>query len=722
MKRFVLTISAALLLAFVLFMCYYAGGLYLDLSPDDPVAVYAHTANERIYLGTSAQATEFSVRGVNLGSGIPGKWSTDYAINKDTYLRWFEQIADMGVNTIRVFSIQNTAFYKALDTYNKTAASPLYLIQGIWVNDYAQNSHLDGYSKEIRATLIEDCKAAVDVIHGKRFIMVNDANAASGFFTADVSDYVLGYVVGAEWTDVTVAYTDEKYPTLVPYEGVYLTAAEDASPFESMLCEVGDALIGYETDRYATQRLVSFFNSKTTDPFEYPADVTEYFRKCASIDIEHIHATEKFRAGLFASYSVYSYDLDYLSLIDPSVWPTLTEEPVDFGDCNGTNGVTDTYYAYLKLLKAHHTMPVVVLEFGATSGRGLAQLNAGTGRRDGNLSEAEQGKAIVECLEDIQRAGLAGASVYSWQDEWHKRTWNTMFASDLSRNVYWSDAQTADEHFGLLAFDPGKKSVCTVDGDVSEWSDKDVVARYDDGSSVSVKYDERYVYLRVYKPGYRFGKDTLYIPIDTTPKTGAASCPVYHLTFSRDVDFLIRIHARTNTALLVQDRYHDIHANFEEEITGENAYLDPPEKDSTRFEIERLAVKDVTTQFWSTPVSLDTYETGRLRYGNADPESPNYDSLADYIVNGENIELRIPWALLNFADPSRMQIHDDYYDGNYGVERIHVRKMYVGLGSVGEDVTLSPVSLKGWGNTVTYHERLKPAYYAVKAYWRGENT
>lgn len=722
MKRFVLTVSALLLLVFVLFMCYYAGGLYLDLSPNTPVSVYAYTANEKIYRGEPGQGTELQIRGVNLGSGMPGKWSTDYAIDKKTYLRWFEQISDMGANTIRVFSIQNTAFYSALLSYNKTAASPLYLVQGIWVNDYAQNSHLDGFSREIRATLIEDCKAAVDVIHGKRFILVNDANAASGFFTADVSEYVLGFLIGAEWTDATVAYTDEKYPTLEPYTGVYLAAAEEASPFESMLSEVGDALIGYETDRYATQRLVSFFNSKTTDPFDYPADVTEYFRKCASIDCEHIKPTEKFRAGLFASYSVYSYDLDYLSLIDPAIWPTLTEESVDFSDCNGAQGVTDTYYAYLKLLKAHHTMPVVVMEFGATSGRGLAQLNAGTGRRDGNLSEVEQGKAIVECFEDIVRAGLSGGSVYTWQDEWHKRTWNTMFASDLSRNVYWSDAQTSDVHFGLLAFDPGKESICTVDGDVSEWSDQDVAAHYDDGSTVSVKYDERYVYLRVYKPGYLFGKETLYIPIDTTPKTGTDACPVYHLTFSRDVDFLIRIHSRSNSVLLVQDRYHDIHANFEEEITGENAYLDPPAKDSTRFEIERLAVKDVTTQFWSTPVSLDTYETGRLRYGNADPESANYDSLADYIVNGDNIELRIPWALLNFADPSRMQIHDDYYDDNYGVARIDVRKLYVGLGSAGENVTLYPVSLKGWGNTVTWHERLKPAYYAVKACWRGENT
>ena len=40
-----------------------------------------------------------------------------------------------------------------------------------------------------------------------------------------------------------------------------------------------------------------------------------------------------------------------------------------------------------------------------------------------------------------------------------------MYAVDLSRNIYWEDAQTNDQHFGLLAFDCGEKeSVCYVTG------------------------------------------------------------------------------------------------------------------------------------------------------------------------------------------------------------------------------------------------------------------
>ena len=38
---------------------------------------------------------EFEIRGVNMGVGIPGEWATDYAIDHDTYMRWFEYIQEL---------------------------------------------------------------------------------------------------------------------------------------------------------------------------------------------------------------------------------------------------------------------------------------------------------------------------------------------------------------------------------------------------------------------------------------------------------------------------------------------------------------------------------------------------------------------------------------------------------------------------------------------------
>ena len=74
---------------------------------------------------------------------------------------------------------------------------------------------------------------------------------------------------------------------------------------------------------------------------------------------------------------------------------------------------------------------------------------------------------------------------------------------DLDNTPYWSDYQTNEQYFGLLAFDPGEEeSVCYVDGDASEWTQEDVVLETGQGT-LSMKYDEKFLYF--YALGLRPG-------------------------------------------------------------------------------------------------------------------------------------------------------------------------------------------------------------------------
>lgn len=404
-----------------------------------------------------------------------------------------------------------------------------------------------------------------------------------------------------------------------------------------------------------------------------------------------------------------------------TTWNSLSDKKIDFSDCITPDGKRNTYRAYLRLLNEHHTMPVLAVEFGAATGRGEIQENQVTSRGLGYYSEKEQGKILVDCYEDIMAAGLSGGCVYSWQDEWFKHTWNTMYAVDLSRNIYWEDAQTNDQHFGLLAFDCGEKeSVCYVDGDTSEWTDKDMVIQYEDGSFISVKYDASDVYLYLHKKGFDLENDTLYVPVDTTPKTGSTRMENCTAEFERPTDFVLILNGKDNTRLLVQDRYNPIHANYEEDITGEDSYIDPPARDSAVFENICMVLRDVIGQYQDVATPLRTFESGKLYYGNGNPSASAYDSRADFICNGDDVEIRIPWQLLNFSDPSRMQIHDDYYDGNYGIEAVGIKEMFIGLGREGNTIEMGRLKLKGWENTVSYHERLKEAYQVLKTYWTGK--
>lgn len=722
MKKFLIVLSAVVALFLIYDTLYFRFGWYIDFQPGKEVTTFVKTEGDGIYLDRGNGYEPFEIKGVNMGSGEPGKWSTDFDIDKQTYLRWFRYIKEMGANTIRVYTIQQDVFYKAFYEFNQDNPDPLYLIHGVWVNDYIQNSHRDAYDQDFYDVFLEDCKTMIDVVHGNKKISLGRmTSAGSGSYLKDISPWVIGYILGVEWEDLTVAYTDDTYVGQEPYtlyQGKYLYTSEEATPFETMLCRVGDKVIEYESKRYKTQKLVAFSNWPTTDPFDYPERIRDFFMKCASVDVEHIKAGDAFLSGQFVSYHVYPYYPDYLNYIDD--WtPFGIGDPADY---IAENGNRNTYRAYLAMLTAHHTIPVVISEFGVSTGRGMAQRDANLGRNQGNMSEKEQGQALVDCYNDIKASGCAGSCVFTWQDEWFKRTWNTMYAVDLTRTPYWSDYQTNEQYFGLLSFDPGKEeSVCYVDGDLSDWEEKDRVIENGD-LSLSVQYDEKFIYFLVEKPGYDPENDVLYIPVDLTPQSGSAYCKDQNLLLGRPADFLIVLDGKENSRILVQERYEALRSTYAKQVYDFDPYTtdNVPDVDSPLFVPVHMILQTATALIYNDNLAMaETYETGALRYGNANPQSPDFDSLADYIVNGDFIELKLPWQLLNFADPSRMLIHDDYYNGNYGVEYIQVKEMYLGV-SDGTDearVPFSSVALEGWGNQVTYHERLKSSYYILQALW-----
>lgn len=725
MKKFIVVVSSIIVLLLIVDAAYFRLGLYIDFSPDAPVTSFIRTEGKQICMNRGAGYEPFEIRGVNMGPGIPGEWATDFKIDKATYQRWFKLMQEMGANTLRIYTVQNDTFYNAFYEYNLNNPEPLWLIHGVWVNDYVQFSHRDAYDKDFIDTFLSNSKDMIDVVHGnKKISMGRMASAGSGTYRKDISPWVIGYILGVEWEDVTVAYTDDKYSDnekYNSYHGKYMYTSEEATPFEAMLAHVGDKVIEYETNRYKQQRIVAFSNWPTTDPFDYPPRIADFFMKCAKVNVENIKCTEAFSPGQFVSYHVYPYYPDYLNYESDLSFFGIR----DVTDFLTADGGLNTYKAYLSLLTEHHTMPVVISEFGVSTGRGMAQRDANTNRNQGNMSEKEQGRALAECYRDIVDAGCAGCCVFTWQDEWFKRTWNTMYAVNLRRTPYWSDYQTNEQYFGLLSFDPGQeRCVSYVDGDLSEWQPQDIVLTGKEGS-VSVKYDERFIYFMIHKPGFDAERDKLYIPLDITPKSGSSYCENYELLFERAADFLIVLDGKDNSRVLVQERYEALRSTYSLYVYNFDTYVQGniPELYSPRFVEINMILQTATALIHDDPAALsEVFETGRLRYGNANPESEDFDSLADFCINGDSIEVKLPWQLLNFADPSRMTIHDDYYDGNYGVSYISIDKMYVGLCDADSPrrARFGEVALEGWGNDVTYHERLKDSYYVLQELW-GEN-
>ena len=234
-----------------------------------------------------------------------------------------------------------------------------------------------------------------------------------------------------------------------------------------------------------------------------------------------------------------------------------------------------------------------------------------------------------------------------------------------------------------------------------------------------MKYDEKFLYF--YAEGFDPEKETLYIPLDTTPESGSKLCENYSIRFDRPCDFIIILDGREDSRIQVQERYEVLKEIYWESYYVDDPFIDPPAKDSPDFVNINLAMKlgGIVPNPDENAIIGENYETGKLRYGNANPESPEFDSLADYCFTEDGAEIRIPWQLLNFSNPSEMMIHDDYYE-NYGIENLEIDRIYAGAvaeAEKDETVRMSFFRLEGWGKNVTYHERLKESYYILRDYW-----
>lgn len=720
MKK-IITITFAVIIATIIwdYLYFYAGVLYL---PADGEISYCSKADQDVlYVNDNQAWKEFTVKGVNMGLSKPGSFATEEQITKDEYFGWLQQIQDMGANVVSLSNIAGKEFYDAFYEFNSQNKEPLYLIQGIAVDDYLINSIYSATDKEFCEPLLNNGKDMIDVIHGRHKIQ-NENGIWPVHYDKDVSPWVFAYTIGLEWEKNLVVYTEHSSGQLPQFDGTYLYT-QDASNFEIFLATLGDELIGYETGKYGTQTLVSFANGTFTDPLEHEENVKLQFRKAAKIDVEHIKGKDAFLTGQFASYDV------------SPAYP-------DFYSYNAVHE-KNTYKEYLTALTGHHEMPVMISGFGVPSSRGILSIEESLGRNQGHLNETGQGTYLVSLYEDIMNSGCNGGVINQWQDEWYKSSWNTMATVDLDYSAYWSDAQSAEQAYGLLTFDPGTDaSVCYVDGDISDWNPDDVVLNNED-MNLSMKYDEKYIYFMV--DNYDMEKNSLYIPLDITPESGAKEAKNLGISMSRDADFVIQINGRDNSRVWVQERYDTLSALFFQQISAHNFFSKVfPEKDSVEFvkidlllqEEEYYELKELGSpgSSFDRELTYEEYEienpyhykitghceTGALTYGNGNPKHEDFDSLADFCSGENNVEIRIPWQMLNFADPVRMYIHDDYYD-NYGIEYVSIDKIYAGAGTGSESIEMSSFDLKPLGKEPHYHERLKESYFIIQNYWRGTN-
>lgn len=654
------------------------------------------------------------IKGVNIGMAKPGAFPGESAITEDEYYRWFEEIGDMGANSIRVYTLHPPGFYYALKRYNEEHDQPIYVFHGIWIDEGSLTGSLDAFNKQNTLTFQQEMKRIVDVVHGNAIIEPRVGHA-SGAYRADISPYIIGWIMGVEWDPEMVKNTNDTHKNKGDYQGTYFQTVK-GDPFEYWLAVQLDVLVSYEVDQYNWIRPVSFTNWITTDLLTHPAEPNKEKEDLVSVNPNLIQTKGVLKkTNQFASYHVYPYYPDFLN---------LEEDYQKFVDHRGE---FNNYAAYLKELHEAHTMPVLIAEFGVPGSRGLAHENP-FGWNQGHLSEQKQGEIIVRLYEDIIHEDLLGGIVFAWQDEWFKRTWNTMDYDNADRRPFWSNAQTNEQQFGLLSFDRHK---IKVDGESSDWKQASPLYTKKTGplQQLSIEYDERYLYFRINLDNAEKGYPVLVL--DTVSGQGNHTADsIKNVSFQNGIDFMIHLESAKQSRVLVDAYYDSFTYQYGHLLKMLELQSPEPANNSGSFNRIQLALnKEQYIPEKDETIPFSFYEAGKLQLGNANPTSADYDSLADYFVNEESgvIEARIPWALLNVKDPSQREVMGNLYkDGLEASKKI--KGIKVGLlfikanGQVVDSLPalnkakLPNMELYAWDkwDLPKSEERLKESYYLVK--------
>jgi hypothetical protein len=311
--RLLLALLAAVLFAIAIITILRWGKVERPVAEEDGIKQVSTVdgAQLAVYDGTGWK-TQFWT-GMNLGATLPGHSPGELAPTREDYLRWFAQMKEMNVDVLRVYTILNPEFYDAFHDFNSTRENPLWLIQGIWSPEEELTGEdelgRDAYTPEITQTFRGEIQDAVHVVHGDADLPDRPGHAG-GRFRSDVSEYVLGWIIGTEWFPCAVKKTDDANSGIDPYTGKYFEATEDATPFEGWMAWMLDTF-AHEEMEYGWQHPVAISNWPTTDPLSHPDEANKQ-EDLVSVDPMHVAPTSAWKAGYFASYHIYPAYPDFM--------------------------------------------------------------------------------------------------------------------------------------------------------------------------------------------------------------------------------------------------------------------------------------------------------------------------------------------------------------------------------------------------------------------------
>jgi hypothetical protein len=548
------------------------------------------------YLGQETKE-EFFIKGINLGSALPGKTFTEFPQDKATYRTWLEQMAELNVNTVRVYTLLPPTFYQALYDFNENRQNPIYLLQEIWPEEYPEDHNYLG--EAYNETYRQEIEYAVHAIHGNINIPVRSYRAY-GIYKWDVSPYLIGYLVGREMEPMEVQATDalnENYR----FKGQYLYSNHEASPTEGWLAASCDYALKIEDIFYGDSPLVAIVSWPTLDPKSHDSEWSLLTRKenkyndNTIVDINHIGVHKDRVSGFFGAYHIYPNYPDFMN-----------NEP-SYNNYHDEGGIF-RYGGYLEeFMSGHSKYPAVVAEYGISTSQVTAHVSP-DGYHHGGLSEEDQAEGIIRMTQAIIEEGYSGAIIFEWMDEWAKKTWTTEpYMIPYNKNPFWHNVLDPEQNYGVLAIES-------------------LEPKYVKNGPISLGQNAAYVYIKV--DADEMDSGGLQLGIDTVDRGEGID------------EFLLRLGSTSD--LLANPGYNWTRGYYSAVESPFDSYV--PLMQVTNSE---------NTSMSGDVVPEHVLNLSHLHYGSfTNPRnSVSYD--------GKAWTVRLPYGLLGISDPSQNYVLSD---------------------------------------------------------------
>ena len=672
---------------------------------DDGVNLLSRIKEKRLQVYKKDSWQDMVVMGVNMGMAKPGRWFTDFPGSEEPYMRWFNMIGEMNANSVRIYTLQDPAFYRALYKYNRqNPEEPLWLFQEIWPeehppeNDLLKKEYVDDFLKEIRYV--------IDAIHGNALIEERRGRAW-GNYHVDVSPYTVAYLVGREIEPEEVITTDKNSPEYT-FSGNYLEVLEGTAT-EAWLAKSCDYVLTYEEENYARQTPVAIVSWPTLDAMNHDyaldeeGEIFQDYNDLVTVDIRNITTNKHLKAGFFGAYHIYPNYPDYIN-----------NKP-EYASYEDEEGVF-RYGGYLQDFMEHHgDYAALVAEFGLATGMGNAH-SSPDGYHHGGMTEKEQGEGTIRMMETILEEGYMGGIVFEWMDEWAKKTWTTEpFMVPYEHNVFWHNAVDPEQNYGILANEPIRPSL----------EEAYVLEAFSGGNivhSLAMMGNEAFFYIDVeVRDSFDFKEHSILIGIDTYDRDKGQFSINSDLNqqVPSGLEFLLKLNSKDDAQLLVTPDYNISDFNF----------YSQPRYDGVFTEIRPLINREYTLiDGGKIPAIYE--EASNLSYGT-DTGSTNHWRLEE-----EVIKIRLPWARLNVTDPFSKRVLKDpgsyhTYPGRDEFQTVETEGFVLYLvvidknsGDVIQTLFQDPQNPYLWPdwNQPVYRERLKESYYILQDYFNSKQV